>query len=212
MSERESHPSFGMIGAYRAQVSPPGAALFDSDIQHRNIVTVRISTASRKRDLHHDHIMADREIIEIEMSEAQWASFVSSMNTSGVPCTIAFRQGEGRIEGVPFAPRLEESMRETRRAAATAFGEITEAFADYEAKPTKDNLRMLRARISNAVPNVDFAGKSLAEHAENVVQKARADIEAIVAHKAAQLGIESPRAKPEIEAPDDEVRPEGSTL
>ena len=34
--------------------------------------------------------------------------------------------------------------------------------------------------IANAVPNVDYAARQLAEHAENVVEKSRADIEAMV--------------------------------
>jgi hypothetical protein len=38
--------------------------------------------------------------------------------------------------------------------------------------------------------NMTFAAKSLSEHAENVVQRARADVEAMVLAKAAQLGLE----------------------
>jgi len=194
-TEREKHPSFGMIGAYRTSISPPGHALFDSDIMHQHTVVLRIEHADRRRDLHRDWIHGTDRIIEVEMSEAQWASFVSSMNTSGVPCTLREIQGEGKIEGLPFAPRLEESMKDTHAAAHAAFDEIQQALRDYEAKPTKDNLRTLRARIENAVPNVDFAGKSLAEHAENVVQKARADVEAMVLAHAQQLGIEAPTQK-----------------
>jgi hypothetical protein len=162
---------------------------------HQHTVVLRIEHADRRRDLHRDWIHGTDRIIEVEMSEAQWASFVSSMNTSGVPCTLREIQGEGKIEGLPFAPRLEESMKDTHAAAHAAFDEIQQALRDYEAKPTKDNLRTLRARIENAVPNVDFAGKSLAEHAENVVQKARADVEAMVLAHAQQLGIEAPTQK-----------------
>lgn len=37
---------------------------------------------------------------------------------------------------------------------------------------------------------MSYAAKSLSEHAENVVQRARADIEAMVVSKAEQLGID----------------------
>ena len=194
----ESNPAFGMIGAYRTSVGPPGAALFDSDIRHHHTVVLRIEHAERKRDLHRDWIHGRNQIIEVEMSEAQWASFVSSMNTSGVPCTLRRIQGE-EIPRIEYAPRLEASMAETRRAADDAFAEIKEALAAYEEKKSAENLRTLRARINNAAPNVEFAGKSLAEHAENVVTKARADIEAMVADHAARLELES---KPTMALPE----------
>ena len=191
----DSHPSYGIIGAYRVTTGAPGESLFDSDIQHQQSVILRISKAERKRELQRDWIFAREEIIEVQMSEAQWASFVSSMNTSGVPCTLTAVQRE-RIEGLPFAPRLEESMRDTRDAAKRAFDGIASAFRVYEETPSspkaaKDEARRtLQATIDNAVPNVAFAGKSLSEHAENVVQKARADVEAMVASKATSLSIE----------------------
>ena len=59
--------------------------------------------------------------------------------------------------------------------------------------PTKERkaaLSHLRAEITNAVPNVDFAGKTLIEQTEDVVTKARADVEAYVVAKAHQLGVE----------------------
>ena len=190
--EYETHPAFGMIGAYRTSISPPGAVLFDSDVQHQHTVVVRIQHAERARDLHHDWIHGRKEIIEIEMSEAQWASFVSSMNTAGVPCTLRNIQGED-IERLDYKPRLEESMKETREAAHRAAEQVAEAFAAYKEKKTVANLRHLEAMIANMPANVEFAAKSLSEHAENVVQRARADIEAMVAQHAAQLGIEAPR-------------------
>lgn len=193
----ESHPAFGMISASRVSSSPGGAVVFDSDMKHQHSVIVQIQHAERARDLNHDWIHPRGEIIEVQMSEAQWASFVSSMNTSGVPCTLKRIQGE-RIEELDFAPRLEESMKETHAAAKGAFDAIQEAMRVYEETPStpkkaKDEaLRTLRSTIQNATPNVDFAAQSLGKHAENVVQKARADIEAMMTIKAAQLGIEAP--------------------
>lgn len=196
---RESHPAYGLIGASRTSVGglDGGAVLFDSDILHNHTVRVRIKTASRKRDLHHDWIYGDHEIIEVEMSEAQWASFVSSMNVGdGVPCTIRYVNNE-RVPEMAHEPRLDHSIRETHDAADRAFEQIKAAMDAYDAldskapaRERKEALGVLRAVIRNAVPNVDFAGQSLVEHAENVVTKARADIEAFVVVKARQLGID----------------------
>lgn len=192
----ETHPAFGLIGASRVSCTP-GAVLFDSDIRHGHTVRVRIKAATRTRDLHHDLIFGREEYIEVEMSEAQWASFVSSMNSGdGVPCTVRSTQDDREVPGVPYAPRLAQSIAETREAAHEAFDDIKAAMDAYDAilssgtaKDRREALQTLRARIANAVPNVDFAGKRLIEQTENVVTKARADIEAFVINKAQQLGL-----------------------
>lgn len=198
----ERHPSWGMIGAGRVQVSPPGAALFDSDIHHMHAVTIQISTASRKRDLNRDWLHAEREFIRIEMSEAQWASFVSSMGIgNGVPCTILHREDEYEVPAAPFEPRMQESMDEVRNAADKAIAKVAEAFETYEAKPTKANLRHLKAMIANLPANVTFAAEKLVEHAENVVQRSKADIEAMAMAEAQRLGINPVTVHPQLEAP-----------
>lgn len=205
----ETHPAWGLISAHRGSVmgARGGAVLFDSDIAHQHTVTVRISTASRSRTLHRDHLMGERApFVEVEMSEAQWASFVSSMNAGeGVPCTIRRREHESMPE-VPFEPRLAESMDEARRAADKAAAEVAAAFAAYKAHKTAANLRSLQAAIENMPSNVKFAAKSLSEHAENVVQRARADIEAMVVAKAEQLGLDAAElgVMPQLEAGDDD--------
>src|SRR5688572_30436551 len=93
----ERHPAWGMIGAARVQTTPPGAVLFDSDLRHQHNVIITLYEARRNRgDLYRDHLMAERQVVEVQMSEAQWASFVSSMNAGdGVPCTIRTRPTEG---------------------------------------------------------------------------------------------------------------------
>ena len=185
----EVHPAWGLIGASRVS-SNPGAALFDSDILHSHYVVVRLKRASRKRDLGHDWKHGEGEIVEIAMSEAQWASFVSTMNVGGgVPCTIERVIGD-TMPGVEYEPRLAVSMDEVENAATKAMEKSTKAFAAYREKKTAENLRSLEAAINNAPTNISYAAKTLSEHGENVVQRARADIEAMVTSKAEQLGIE----------------------
>lgn len=195
----EVHPAFGLIGASRVSVSPPGSVLFDSDVKHGHTVIVRIRTAGRRRDNKYDWIHGREELIEVEMSEAQWASLVSSMNSgNGTPCTIRRREDGETTPSIPYAPRLAHSLDETRDAAHEAFDEIKEAMAAYElallnkapAAERNEALRTLRARISNAVPNVEYAGQRLVDHTEDVITKARYDVEAFVIAKAKQLGIE----------------------
>lgn len=192
-SGEERHPAWVLVGASRVSSSPPGAVLFDSDIRHQHYVTVRVKRATRKRNLNHDWKHGRDTIIEFAMSEAQWASFVSSMNTGdGVPATLEWdgTLDDPHVPGMPHAPRLQVSMDEVHNAAAAAEAKVQDAFAAYQEKKTAANLRSLEIAIGHMTPNMDFAAKSLSEHAENVVQRARADVEAFVVQKAQQLGLD----------------------
>ncbi len=187
----EIHPAFGMVSVNRVTSSPP-TSLFDSEIKHSHYVVLSVNRASRKRSLNQDWIHPDsRDLIEIAMSEAQWASLVSSFNTQGVSCTIQRTETQVQVPAIPFDPRLAMSLDETKGAADRAFASIQAAMAAYEGQKNAANLRALRAAINNATANVQYAGETLVEHAEDVVQKARADIEAMLDVRARQLGIDT---------------------
>lgn len=195
----EQHPAFALLGASRVSVGGgpgSGAVLFDSDILHQHTIRIRLHVAKRKRDLNHDWIHSEAELFEVEMSEAQWASFVSTMNVGeGVPCTLRFNP-EGYVAELPHQPRLAESIAEVHESADRTFQIIKEARDAYEdalkrkapAKERNEALNHLHYAIENATSNVDFAATTLVKHTENVVQRARADIEAVVYSKARALG------------------------
>lgn len=184
----ESHPAFAKVMASRV-TSSPGAILFDSEVRHQHYVVLRISGATRRRRLNSDSIFEDRQMIEVGMSEAQWAQLVSSLNSGGTPATLLWTQADGDIPGLPYAPRMEKSIAEVREAAARQYEKVQAALAAVEAKPTKANIRDLRLAMENAASDVTFAATSLNEHVENTVTRAKADIEAAVAQAAARRGL-----------------------
>lgn len=196
----ECHPAFGIIGVHRIHATP-GAVLFQSDLQHQEYIRITVHEATRKRDLKHDWVHARRMVCEVSMSMAQFASFVASGGTEGVPCTIEFT-GSGASEpgqrpGLKPAPRLARTADEVRAAAAQAYEGIQEALREYEqvlaekgpAADRRAALATLRSTVANAAPNVSYAAKALSEHAEAVVEKSRADVEAMVTRMAERAGI-----------------------
>jgi hypothetical protein len=199
----DTHPAFGAVKVSRIQHSPPGTVLFDSDVRHQHYIKVTLSRMTRKRNLKTDWLHPTKELFEVDMSESQWAAFVSSVGSgTGVPCTIRSTETDWHVPGLPYTSRLALSAAETRDAAKEAFDEITEAMAAYDsldskapAKEKREALRRLRSAIANAPANVEHASKSLTEHTENVVQKARADIEAMVTNRAQQLGLTAEQAE-----------------
>jgi hypothetical protein len=191
----ERHPAFGLARVGRIQATP-GAVLFQSDARHHSYIEVTVSDADRRRDLKHDWVHPGRVLCKFSMSLAQFASFVSSAGTEGVPVTLEYADGASLPE-LPYEPRLSVSMAETHDAANAAFEGIKKRLAEYEAllagKPTAAERRKalsdLRAAVNNATGNVDYAAKSLAEHAESVVEQSRADIEALALGLADKLGL-----------------------
>jgi hypothetical protein len=210
----EHHPAFGLASVHRIQATP-GEVLFQSDLRHREYVLLEVYEATRKRDLKHDWVHSHKKVIEISMSMTQFASFVASGGTSGVPVTIDYvgagDHGLGHRPGLNPESRLALTSEEVRAAAARAYEDIKEALKKYEweltqpgvgsAAARRNALRDLRASIVNAAPNVDYATRQLDEHAEAVVEKSRADIEAMVTRMAERAGI-SPGEVQAIEAGD----------
>ena len=194
--EREEHPAYGVLNFSRISTTP-GAVLFDSDIRHREFVRLTVRTAERERSLGRDWIHGRHEVIEVDMSMSQFAQAVSSFGDgTGTPVTIRGTETNANVDGLIYSPRMAESMAEVRSSAADAFRAIEEAQAAVDALPKdakaaerKAAASRLRTAIEHASGKVTFATKSLDEHVENVVTRAKADIEAMVTRKAETLGL-----------------------
>lgn len=175
--------------------STPGRRLFDSEIPHSQYVSVSVYRCKRRRDLNHDFLFTAKLIIEFSMSLAQWGAFVSSFGEGGgVPATLDWLSGD--VPAAPVESRLAQSHQEVRNAGGKALYEIQEAYQDLQAafdvsagkKVLREKLQTLKARIQNGPSNMEFAAKSLTEHAENVVTKARADLEGMIVDRSLNAG------------------------
>lgn len=107
-SVKVEHPSYGVVSASSCSGTP--ARLFDCGADVSRYVTVRVSTAILYQGDHRDIVHQDNTLIEFEMSELQWAEFISMQES---PCTFTHVTGacqklpQGRI------PRaVEPSLRE----------------------------------------------------------------------------------------------------
>lgn len=202
-SNREQHPSFAVAVVNR--VTTTGAVMFQSDVVHREFIRLTIHTASRVRDLNHDWVHPEKEVVEIRMSLAQWGSLISSMGIgSGVPVTLVWTQQDGKIEEPAWEPRMAENVTEVKAAIGNMLSHSRENLATLVdaieqkrgAKAIRDALRMLSISLEYAEGNSEFAIKTLTDAAERVVGQARSDIEASILAALAATGAQS------IEAPE----------
>ena len=180
----ETHESWLLIRA--AHISGTPVRLFDSELTHHNWIQVTVSRCSRRRELKHDRLHPTEVLLEMSMSQAQWGAFVSSFGQGGgVPASLTYLTGVGRIPQAVPESRLEQSHKEVREAGEQAVEKMQAAYdevmAVFEAgggkRAMREALRGLETAISHVPANMAYAAKTLTEHAENVVTKARADIE-----------------------------------
>lgn len=197
-----AHPAFGMIGANRVNGATP---LFGSDFVHSGYVSIHIRRAVMNRSLSSDWPFAREELIEVSLSEAQWATFVCSMNIGqGIPCTIEHVQGD-RMPGLPdpvpraqtFASEMNGTLAAARESAAAMRAAIGESgLSAKRQKELLDHLHMLDMRIGSSV---DFVAERFGEHMGDVTETAKMEVNAYAMR--ALHGLAVPIALPGNQTP-----------
>lgn len=134
------------------------------------------------------------------MFSIQWAEFLTSGNTSGVPCTIKYIHSEKMSE--PEASTLRENY---NVEVETSFEDFNKAF-DSVAKTLKEQidsnkpmnknaleelLRKVKILRENTIANINFVKNSFKEDMDKVVTKAKAEFNAYVENRIYEIGIET---------------------
>ena len=191
--ERHKHPAFAQIGASRVS---GGATLYGSDFNHQNYITIRIAKSALQRSLSNDWHMADMTpYIEVDLSEAQWATFVSSLNVGqGVPCTARYIAGDV-VPGLPDPEsRKDQFAKEARETCAESLARIKELCAMIEAtglsKKAKEELQKQAQRAASSMTSsLPFVMDQFGEHMEAVTEKAKIEINAYATSTVMRAGI-----------------------
>lgn len=195
--EPEQHPSYGMVQVSRVSGH---AALFGSPFRHMHYMKLTIGRSSRQRNLGRDwHFGSIRgELIEINMSEAQWARMVSSAGLGGgTPCTLNYVGGQKQQECPEqqeverFHTDIDKSTEKALEFMADAIDKMR-ALADDKA-PTKEKrkaalgaLESAQKKLTDAAP---WVAKSLRERMDTIVQEGKTEIEAFAHNTLIEGGI-----------------------
>jgi hypothetical protein len=184
--ERTEHPSFGFLRASRVSGH---ATLFDSAIQHHHYVEVTVGTAMQEWRHGETHVYGKDEILKLAMSEAQFATFITSMNVGwGAPCTLTRVDGKS-VEPPPadintretFENHVKdkaESIAGSLKDALTALGELETG----KRRLTKTEVREAKALVETAsrelLANMPYLLRVFAEQMEKLTERAKADVNA----------------------------------
>lgn len=191
--ERITHPAFSQISASRISGS---AALYDSEFTHQNFIRVSIKRSELRRSLSNNWHFDKEGLIEIDMSEAQWATFVSSLNTGGgVPCTLTRFNGEA-------IPQLEEPLNSVEKFAVErdekmlhAMQVLKEMAAKVQdsklTKKEKEELLWNIEQVNRGFgSSIDFIAAQFGEHMEKTKEKAKVEINAYATATLHKMGLE----------------------
>ena len=199
--ETLEHPSFGTVQLSRV-TARPGVPLFSSPMRHGAYIALRVTEASKERGLGRDWIHPGETVVEVLLSQHQWAEFVSSFGIGeGVPCTIS-RVGREAMPPVP-----EDGLRETFEgevesqiadlvAKVTEFRERVEAIASKPrlVKADREALRGLATAIETEIgSNVPFLQAQFEAAMDKTVAVAKSELLAHVDNVARMVGMENLR-------------------
>jgi hypothetical protein len=189
---RYTHPSFAQIGASNVSGS---SYLYGSDFHHQHYVVIRIQKSEMVRNLSNDRNYPRETLVEVALSEAQWATFVSSMNRGeGTQCTLQRVSGKS----VPQIPRLESRIGQFRAEGSEAADEAVAAINALRTEISESKLSQKQkdAWISRlnfiegrTTGNLRFVASQFVEHMEGVVQKAKTEISAFAHNLIHRAGL-----------------------
>lgn len=190
---RIDHPAYAQISASRVSGH---ATLYGSEFNHQHYVVVRIKHSSHMRSLSRDWHFGRGELIEVAMSEAQWASFVSGMNVGDGPCCTLHHFNGQRI---PQPPEPKQSTEHFRREIAAVYAEVqaqllavadqlTDAIGKRKAEELRKSIQQAASRV---VGSSGFVADQFDEHMETTTEKARIEVNAFVEAAINRAGLKA---------------------
>lgn len=196
----ETHPAYGQIGASR--VSCRDHQLYGSDFGHNSFVQITIRGSKLHRSLSRDWHAAQDEYIEVELSESQWAEFVSTLNSGmGTACTVSFIQGRGQLPLIERTiDRRAQFASEVKKDVQKSLGHLDKLLKQIDelsiGKGKKEELIMAAKLARQDIEdNLPFVAKSFDEHMETQTQRAKTEIHAYMTSTIQRAGLEALKGK-----------------
>jgi ElaB/YqjD/DUF883 family membrane-anchored ribosome-binding protein len=209
MSDKEevkTHESYGQVLFSRTQGTP--VRLYGTTVQSGNTIRLSISHSEQRRHLNRTWYFAHKEIIEVELSQNQFAELITNMNVgTGVPCTIRHLNHK-RMENPPFEDvrdklekEFQSDINECMDNSLKLIKEADEMLSS--SKPiTKAKMKELKSVLyklnQDLRSNLRFVMNSFNEQVQSSVTEAKSEVEAFVENKIRSAGLEHLKEQPQI--------------
>ena len=203
IQQEETHPAFGLIQFNRVTGRP--SKLFGSHINnHAGFIRMTIRKARRIHALHRDFYMPKDCLFEVDLTHAQFAELITSMNVgSGTPCTLRFERAHGgKIPNIPEELETEqdkitssfEAALEELKGKIYVRTKAIEAVMDKKSigKKDRENVRKALQNIYMQVSsNIPFILDQLTDSADKVTQHAKTEIDGFMTSVIRSAGLEA---------------------
>ena len=198
--ERE-HESYGILHIARTSGGTSAIRLFGSPLAtHYGTIRLSISKGKWIHGHNHDRYYGmSKDFVEIEMSAAQFADAITSLNLgSGTPCTIRYVQGE-RIPDPPAHATEAEHIRDNfentldkYKAKAHTYRKRIEELASKLSTKAKDEIRIALDVMEDQLgSNIPFVVKQFQEATTRITTAAKAEVDAFVTGVVRAAGLQS---------------------
>lgn len=198
----ETHPAYGQILANHVSGS---TWLYGSDFRHNNYMHITIFKSELHRGLSNDRHYGIKELIEVSLSEAQWAAFLSRPNHGcGTPCTLNHIQGE-MVPQIPFINNRKVQYKneaiDAVKEAQKSLKELKEMVANLKVsgKQREELRKKVEMAERDVASSVDFVAEEFGEFIEVQVERGKMEIEAYAAHVINRTGLEVLGGTPPLE-------------
>jgi hypothetical protein len=195
----ESHESYGMVGLSRYSSSGK-VSLFGSPLQHKQCISLVIKRGRVDRSMNMDRYYGKEQLIEIDLSEAQFAELITSMNRGdGVPCTIKRLQG-AKIEEPPYksyADKLADEFKAKMHNISAGFESSMDSINQIlekknVGKADKEEIKKHIGKINSFLnSSLPFVADQFQEQTDEVVSKAKMEVLSFINEAARKAGLES---------------------
>ena len=197
-----SHPAFGLLSVHRVFSGGKGPRdkLFGSEIKHHTYITITLKGATTNRSLSRNSHFGKGLKAEINMSEAQWASFLSSMNVGeGTPCTLR-RFGDEEIPKIidpkPKAEEFKEEFDDNLVGAKGRLDLLSEMVGESRLSgKAKEELKSVIGSIkADLGSNLDFTKDQFLRFMDKAVEEAKMNINGHALSTGSLLGEDASKA------------------
>ena len=203
------HPSYGVIVLSR--ITGGEGTLFDSPVKHDHRIHIEIREAVRYRSLSNDWVHPTKSIVDFEMSETQFARFITSGGMgSGTPITIR-RRGAQIILPAPFERKGEEfkgEINEIQQRATAGIAALEKRIDELLQKKvalSKDEKAEIRSLVFQVTrqtrDHLPWVVDQFHEKMHKTVEEAKGEIEGFLKEQARLLGVKALADGVTFEAP-----------
>lgn len=171
--------------------------MFGSSIEHDVVMKLSINTCEVDRSFSKDRYYPVNNIIEIELTPAQYAEMITNLNHGvGVPCTITRFQGKIIKNDLKLKDEVEVFKKEYKQNIGEIFDDIKNYINSIDDKKPSapKKIKELKERLNGLIYSIEKEGPFLSnifnEYIEKVFVEAQAKIENNISLKLQNLGIE----------------------